>query len=175
MQTCGAQAQRSLLFSCLHSAHVRDMSDMSNMSDGIHDHDEQFKVLVDCISHIEDAVTTRQKWSAVHFALGQLRHFASIHFAVEENLMRMHDYPGLAQHAGEHRNFMSDVDALQQMSRRADVSVKMIAYLKITLEKHVITSDRRYAAYLRQVRPKTVMRPVAPTAIRNYESGASPR
>ena len=151
------------------------MSDMSNMSDGIHDHDEQFKVLVDCISHIEDAVTTRQKWSAVHFALGQLRHFASIHFAVEENLMRMHDYPGLAQHAGEHRNFMSDVDALQQMSLRADVSVKMIAYLKNCLEQHVITSDRRYAAYLPRVRPKTVMRPVAPTAIRNYESGASPR
>ena len=148
---------------------------MSDFSNGIPENDERYKVLVECISHIEHAVTTQQKWSAVHLALGQLRHFASIHFAVDENLMRMHDYPELAQHAGEHRNFLSDVEALQQMSLRADVSAKMIAYLKNCLEQHAITSDRRYAAYLRQVRPKTVTRPAATMGICNYESAASPR
>lgn len=120
----------------------------NEFSVGIHEIDEQHKVLVDCISLIEAAVTQQQRWSAVHSALGRLVDFARIHFAVEESLMRIHDYPGLEKHIEEHRQFSSGLKALQEKSLKADVSQEMAAFIQKELYEHIMTSDKHYAAFL---------------------------
>jgi hemerythrin len=117
---------------------------------GIPEIDDQHRVLIDCVSLIEDAVTTQQRWSAVHAGLGRLVQFAQVHFAVEESLMRIHHYPGLAKHAEEHRRFSLDMEALQEKSLRVDVSAEMVAFLQGWFDNHIMTSDKQYALYFPQ-------------------------
>jgi hemerythrin len=65
---------------------------------GIEEIDEQHKVMFEVINRLEHAVSSEDKWSAVHFALVELTATCAFHFAVEEALMRLHDYPDLGAH-----------------------------------------------------------------------------
>ena len=114
---------------------------------GIHEIDEQHKILSDCIESLEHAVVGRERWSAVHSAFIRLAEFARIHFAVEESLMRIHDYPGLEEHIHEHWQFSDGLKTLKEKSLTADVSQEMIAFIRAWLDQHVITSDKRYALH----------------------------
>jgi hemerythrin len=114
---------------------------------GIHEIDEQHKTLSDCIVSLENAIVGGERWSAVHIALANLADFARIHFAVEESLMRIHDYPGLEEHIHEHWQFSEDLKRLKEKALTADVSKEMIAFIRSWLDKHVVESDKRYALH----------------------------
>jgi hemerythrin len=102
--------------------------------------------LAGCIALVETAVTTQQRWSAVHSALGWLADFARIHFAVEESLMRIHRYPELERHVVEYLEFADQLRQLQESSLRVDVSEEMVTFLQKWLHQQVMTSDKHYAA-----------------------------
>ena len=118
---------------------------------GIAEIDQQHMILVDCISLIEEAVGTQARWSAVHASLGRLSDFARVHFAVEESLMRILEYPEQEKHAEQHRQFSYELMALQEKSLKADVSREMVSFLSKWLHEHIVTSDRHYAEYLAAV------------------------
>lgn len=115
---------------------------------GIPEIDTQHQTLAGCIALVETAVTTQQRWSAVHSALGRLADFARIHFAVEESLMRIHRYPALERHVVEHLAFTDQLRQLQESSLRVDVSEEMVTFLRAWLHQHVMTSDKHYAAHM---------------------------
>ncbi len=114
---------------------------------GIHEIDEQHKTLADCITSIEQAVDGQERWLAVHSALIRAADFARIHFAVEESLMRIHAYPRLGEHIGEHRRFSKHLKELQQKALTVDVSEEMINFIRGWLEMHVPAHDKPYAAH----------------------------
>lgn len=114
---------------------------------GIHEIDQQHQILSDCITSLENAVVGQERWSAVHIALINLTDFAWIHFAVEEALMRIHDYPWLEEHIHEHRQFSEDLKRLNEKALRIDVSQETIAFIRAWLDKHVVESDKRYALH----------------------------
>ncbi len=118
---------------------------------GVAEIDQQHMILVDCISLIEEAVGTQARWSAVHASLGRLADFARVHFAVEESLMRILEYPEQEKHAEQHRQFSYELMALQEKSLKADVSGEMITFLGKWLHDHILSSDRHYAEYLAAV------------------------
>ncbi len=118
---------------------------------GIAEIDQQHMILVDCITLIEDAVGSQARWSAVHASLGRLADFARIHFAVEESLMRILEYPEHEQHTEQHRRFSYELMALQEKSLKADVSGEMVGFLGKWLREHIDTSDRHYAEYVAEV------------------------
>lgn len=115
---------------------------------GIPEIDAQHQTLAGCIALLEDAVTSQQRWLAVHSALVRLSDFVRIHFAVEESLMHIHGYPELSRHIDEHRQFAAKLTALQAGSLRVDVSGEMVAFIQKWLREHIMTSDKHYAAYL---------------------------
>jgi len=115
---------------------------------GIPEIDAQHQTLAGCIALVETAVTTQQRWSAVHSALVRLADFVRIHFAVEESLLRIHRYPESERHVREHLEFADQVRQLQERSLRADVSEEMVAYIQKWWREHIMTSDKHYAAYL---------------------------
>lgn len=115
---------------------------------GIHEIDEQHRTLSDCILSLEKAIVGRERWSTVHIALANLADFARIHFAVEESLMRISDFPGLEAHIHEHWQFSEDLKRLKEKALTADVSKEMIAFVRAWLDRHVVESDKRYALHL---------------------------
>jgi hemerythrin len=120
-----------------------------NLLTGIHEIDQQHQVLFDVLAQLEQAVTTEDKWSAVHFALVELNSFVKVHFAVEEALMRLHGYPDLEAHIAAHRAFTADLVEIKQHSIRKDVSTEMTAMLHAWLVHHIGVVDKAYVPYLR--------------------------
>lgn len=120
-----------------------------NLLTGIHEIDQQHQVLFDVVARLEQAVTSDDKWSAVHFALVELNSFVNVHFAVEEALMRLHGYPDLEAHIAAHRAFSVDLLEIRQRSIRADVSAGMTNMLKEWLVVHIGVVDKQYVPHLR--------------------------
>lgn len=116
---------------------------------GIHEIDLQHQVLFDVVARLDRAITSDEKWSAVHFALVELSNFVNVHFAVEEALLRLHDYPEVDAHIADHRRFSAKLAEIKQHSIRQDVSVKMADWLNNWLVDHIGVVDRAYVAHLR--------------------------
>ena len=116
---------------------------------GIQEIDVQHQVLFDVIARLEQAVTSAERWSAVHFAIVELTGFANIHFAVEEALMRLHAYPDLEAHIAQHRTFSANLADIEAHSIRHDVSARMLAMLRDWLVNHIGGADRAYVPHLR--------------------------
>ena len=115
---------------------------------GIPEIDGQHRELIDCIALIEEGMASLAPQWAVDAAMERLADYIRIHFVVEESLMRIHGYPELARHAGEHLQFADRVRNLQEQSLRADVAGEIVAFIREWLHGHILTSDRDYAAYL---------------------------
>jgi hemerythrin-like metal-binding protein len=84
--------------------------------------------------------------------LDRLVQYTSVHFAHEERLMRLHDYPDLAAHHAEHEALTKKVVQFQNdfQSGRATMTVQVLHFLKEWLESHIAGSDRKYAPFLRE-------------------------
>lgn len=119
---------------------------------GIKEIDDQHKVLFDVIARLEMAVSAEEKWSAVHYALVELSSYVTIHFAVEEALMRLHDYPQLDAHIASHRAFSAALADIKKHSIRQDVSEAMTTLVKTWLVQHIGKEDLAYVPHLRSSR-----------------------
>lgn len=117
---------------------------------GIDEIDAQHQVMFDVVARLEKAVTSDEKWSAVHFGLVELAGYVNIHFAVEEALMRVHGYPGLDDHIAQHRRFSAELSELEANSlHRIDISEAMLKMLRAWLISHIGGADRAYVPHLR--------------------------
>lgn len=118
---------------------------------GIAEIDDQHKELIDCISGLERAVETgdtKQRWSAIHYAIVQLSDYTRIHFSVEESLMRILDFPDRETHAGEHRKFVTYLRNIERKSITQDVREDdIVSFLRNWLLTHVLNEDRKYSEY----------------------------
>lgn len=116
---------------------------------GIEEIDDQHQVLFDVLARLELAVSSDDKWSAVHFAVVELTNFVNIHFAVEEALMRLHGYPDLDAHIAAHKAFSADLNEIKHHSIREDVSAEMTTLVKNWLVGHIGIADKAYVPHLR--------------------------
>ena len=119
---------------------------------GIKEIDEQHQILFDVVARLEHAVSQEDRWSAVHFALVELNNFVKIHFAVEEALLRLHDYPDLNAHIASHRAFSAALADISKHSIREDVSEAMTTLVKSWLVQHIGKEDLAYVPHLRNSR-----------------------
>lgn len=115
---------------------------------GIPEIDEQHRQLFECIDRLENAKDDRQRELAVYFVMDELRDYAHIHFAVEETVMRLFDYPGLEAHAAEHREFSARLEALEKVELNHDIHAEAGSFLRGWLTKHIMGSDKRYAEFI---------------------------
>lgn len=115
---------------------------------GIPELDEQHQALLECVTRLTDAKDEQQRDLAVFFTLREFDHYARVHFAVEEALMRLFAYPGIDTHKREHTGFVEYVESMQKLVLQRDVRDELILFLQDWLAKHVRGEDRNYADYL---------------------------
>ena len=115
---------------------------------GIPEIDEQHKQLFECIDRLENAKDERQRELAVYFVMDELKDYARIHFAVEEIIMRLFDYPGLEAHIAEHGEFTARLKSLAKIELNHDVHAEAGSFLRGWLTKHIMISDKRYADFI---------------------------
>lgn len=119
------------------------------LSVGIEEIDAQHRVLVDLINEMHEAIHQRQGSKVVQDVLDKLVDYTRIHFAVEESLMRILNYPGYEEHKEQHEELMQHVYDLQEKvaTGKTSIGFELMHFLKIWLTKHIMETDKEYTPY----------------------------
>jgi len=86
--------------------------------------------------------------------LEQLFDYTRVHFAAEELLMRLHAFPGLADHELEHGKLLDQLEEVRTAYRGGQIqpTKELVTALRHWLAEHIQTYDRGVALHLRQLR-----------------------
>lgn len=119
----------------------------NEFSVGLEEIDAQHQVLVDCLNRLHDAIHERKSDSEIVSVLGTLGDYTRIHFAVEEALMRVFEYPDYVQHKAEHEKLLAQFTekAEKCQSGKTSASLELLQFLRGWLTDHIIHGDKKYA------------------------------
>ena len=114
---------------------------------GLYDIDEEHKTIIDCVSHIEQAMAKRDQ-QAANAAVARLVHLVRVHFMLEENLMRIHGYPRIEEHADHHKHFLAGLNALEKRLLSTDAFQDGIECLREWWITHMQEHDKSIAFHI---------------------------
>ena len=119
------------------------------LSVGIEEIDEQHKVLVNLANELNDAIINLHGREKSVSILNELIEYTRIHFAVEESLMRILDYPGYEAHKIVHEELFKHVIQLQTKveSGKTSIGFELMHFLKNWLTKHIMEEDMEYSSF----------------------------
>lgn len=115
---------------------------------GIEEIDSQHKTLLEFITDFEQAVAGHAHWNTVQPLIARTREFVKFHFAVEESLMHIVKYPGVAAHRAEHQHVLAQLAALEHRVLRQETKGELQQMMRTWLFQHIIESDRPFAQYV---------------------------
>ena len=120
------------------------------LSVGIQEIDEQHKVLVGLVNEMHDAIHARKGSEAAREILKRLADYTKIHFAVEESLFRIFEYPGYEEHKAQHDELIREIHELQDKIDKGEgnISFQLLHFLKMWLTQHILDSDKEYSSHL---------------------------
>ncbi|RLJ19004.1 hemerythrin [bacterium endosymbiont of Escarpia laminata] len=120
-----------------------------SLSVGIEEIDEQHKILVNLINRMHQAIHERHGSDVVKGILAELADYTRIHFAVEESLMRILNYPGYDEHKEIHDELLGHVVELIEKveSGKTAIGFELLHFLKTWLTKHIMEEDMRYTGF----------------------------
>jgi hemerythrin len=120
------------------------------LSVGIQEIDEQHKVLVGLVNDMHRAIHEHHGTETAREILDRLGDYTRIHFAVEESLMRIFDYPGYDEHKKQHEELIAQFKVYHQkvQSGTAKISFELLHFLKLWLSQHILESDKEYAPHM---------------------------
>lgn len=112
--------------------------------------DEQHQGLLALVNRLID-MGDRADAKAFFVVLNELLQYAEKHFSVEEELMQVHGFAGLAAHVAEHERFVEKVFLLNQRVGSADGTLlaSILDFLKSWYIAHVLGTDRDYIPCLK--------------------------
>lgn len=116
------------------------------LSVGIQEIDEQHMVLVGLLNDLHTAIHEQHGGDACAAILDQLVDYTRIHFAVEESLMRILEFPDYEAHKDEHEELLLEVRKLQGKiaAGTANISFELLHFLRMWLTNHILDSDMEY-------------------------------
>lgn len=124
-----------------------------DLETGITAIDDQHRDLFRRINQLLDACNQRKAKDAVGKTIEFLGSYVIEHFENEERYMVMYDYPDLADHKEQHRQF---IDSLQELKNRFETDGPGVHIIIMTnrtvvgwLNSHIRNVDKLLGAFLR--------------------------
>ena len=119
---------------------------------GVGSVDGQHQNLFAMCRELHAAMAAGQGKAALSRILDRLVRYTVVHFAHEERLMRLYDYPDFAEHKAQHEALTEKVLQFQQEfeAGRAAITVQLLQFLRTWLTQHIQGSDQKLAPYLKQ-------------------------
>jgi hemerythrin len=121
------------------------------LSVGIEPIDEQHKILVGLINTLyEETIIKKGDLSILNDTLKILLQYTVIHFAVEESLFRLLDYPNYETHKKQHEELKKEVDNIYNCVQEGNhaVNLELFMFLRRWLETHILIEDKEGCAFL---------------------------
>lgn len=119
---------------------------------GIQEIDEQHKVLVELVNRLYKSIIRQTDSTVVDEVLTELIQYTRIHFAVEESLMRIFDYPLYEEHKQVHEELTHQVVELHHKFKKGEVAIGMelLSFLRRWLTGHIMVEDKKYTPFFLQ-------------------------
>jgi hemerythrin len=124
-----------------------------DLSVGVEEIDEQHKLLIAVINRLfDEAIINRSDSRVLCEILNELVEHTMIHFAVEESLFRIFEYPDSENHSRHHQDLKDQIMELQEKVRTSEIKLDsdFLVILKKWIQNHIVNGDRQYGAFLLQ-------------------------
>ena len=130
------------------------------LSVGIQEIDEQHKVLIDLLNKLHNAILHHHGADACGQIMDELCEYTKIHFAVEESILRILDYPNYENHKEHHEQLLSQVRELRHKmeTENHSISFELLHFLKKWLTIHIMEEDTAYTEHLLSCGAKATFR-----------------
>jgi hemerythrin len=117
--------------------------------------DAQHRRLFQLAGELHIATAAGEGQAVLAGILDSLIQYTALHFAHEEYMMRVHQYPNFAVHKAEHEALTRRVLQFSEEFNQGHTAITfgLLTFLRSWLEKHILQSDHQYAPY---VLPKAV-------------------
>ena len=123
----------------------------SRFATGIPLVDAQHQSLFQAVNRLAESSREGNAASQVKESLDFLVGYTQEHFQTEERFMREMDYPGLAEHMGEHARLMEQVHDLQMNHAEGrPVTLDVAIFLADWLRDHIHGSDLAYVRFMKE-------------------------
>ncbi len=116
---------------------------------GIPELDVQHEEIYSIISSLIEAAESNDKWQLVHYILVRLHELLRIHFAVEESVMRLIEFPELHQHKEMHKDLMDRVGQLKNDALTGKNTEGIDLKAKHDFVLHILDHDVSFAEFLK--------------------------
>jgi len=128
------------------------MSWEPKFSVGVQKFDSDHKHLFSMVNDLNDAMRAGKGKAVLAQVLAGLASYAQGHFAAEEAVMKRANYPDYLKHAEEHYKLTEKVRAFMKEyeSGNSLVSIELLMFLRDWLQDHIIVTDSKYAAHLKE-------------------------
>lgn len=124
------------------------MSWSDDLSVGIQEIDEQHRILINLINRLFNEGLIKHNTSVANEVLAELVQYTVIHFAVEESLFRIFDYPGYETHKAQHEDLKNQVMELKlKVELGKEISTELISFLRNWLKNHIVQEDKKYSSF----------------------------
>ncbi len=112
--------------------------------------DEQHRALLDIVNRMHRVLEGGGQAAELNGVVEELTTYTLHHFAYEEHVMEQCGFPGIEEHKRKHRAMMARVQAFRDEAAKggAAVPLKLMAFLKDWLTKHILSTDMEYSGFL---------------------------
>ena len=129
---------------------------------GIEELDYEHKLLIDDINRLHEELARHDEKSEIEKCLGDIYARMQAHFALEEHVMKEHEYTFFDEHKREHDELLNSYTEymLQFLNDIGDSSANHIEdTLKHWVINHIFTSDKKMSLMVQEQEPvKTKLR-----------------
>lgn len=117
---------------------------------GIHEIDNQHKMIFELVNQLFQSALRRDHHSSTTKILDALIDYTQTHFELEEKLLLDVSYADFAEHQQEHWRFVEKIEAVVRKFREEDkvVTFELLNFLKHWLKKHILVTDMAYAKFV---------------------------
>lgn len=130
-----------------------DMKEFISWSDelsvGLQEIDEQHKILINLINRLfNEAILHKADKTVISAILEELVQYTIVHFAVEESLFRIFDYPDAETHQVHHDKLKQEVSSFQKkFAGGAVIDIELMNFLRKWLTHHIMMDDKKYTPF----------------------------
>jgi hemerythrin len=120
------------------------------MSVGVAKIDKEHQGLFEIMNQLHEGMLAGRGHETIRPVLASLAQYTKFHFGHEEELLRTHGYPRLADHLKLHDTFRTKVGELDTQVKAGTValSISTLDFLRDWLSKHILGIDMQYKDFL---------------------------
>jgi hemerythrin-like metal-binding protein len=114
--------------------------------------DKQHQVIVSMIRELQEAMLEGRASEVVSSLFQAMNKYTKFHFEYEEQLLKMHAYPNLNSHQGQHASLIAQLHELEDKYAGGELSAgaPLMHFLRRWLLDHIRVHDKEYASFLRK-------------------------